>query len=339
MDYSFSLPAAEMARFNQIVVNFYAAAFERGPLEASYEAVRTLVSGQLHLAFVTRGRSEVLFPGGIGERPREFLMATMGAAASHPLIYRTGDKVMAISDVLSRQEWNRRGMYQVAEAYLKMEDSLGADLSLDDETTLSVCVIREERGYDERERMRLDLLLPHLRAAWRMFGDQTNGQGVLRILSLDELPGSSVALQLQVIDCLDAAIPHPAGPEERNFAEKLAQAIQQMRVGAWAARKVGSTQILRMPRSQGACSVVLVPPSADQPGSLVIRQDGKGSEEGCLTPREREVGQWLCEGKTNEEIAIILGIRPGTVKRHLENLYAKLEVPNRMAAARKLMQR
>ena len=53
-----------------------------------------------------------------------------------------------------------------------------------------------------------------------------------------------------------------------------------------------------------------------------------------LTAREREVLLWLAGGKPNAEIAGLLGIRPGTVKRHLENLYAKLGVGNRTDAAR-----
>lgn len=52
-----------------------------------------------------------------------------------------------------------------------------------------------------------------------------------------------------------------------------------------------------------------------------------------LTRREREVLYWVSMGKTNEEIAIILGARPLTVKKHLEHVYDKLEVPNRTAAA------
>lgn len=52
-----------------------------------------------------------------------------------------------------------------------------------------------------------------------------------------------------------------------------------------------------------------------------------------LSAREREVLLWVAEGRTNAQIADLLGIRPGTVKRHLENLYAKLAVANRMEAA------
>ena len=52
-----------------------------------------------------------------------------------------------------------------------------------------------------------------------------------------------------------------------------------------------------------------------------------------ISAREREVLSWLAEGKSNTEIAFLLGISPGTVKKHLENIYNKLGVENRHAAA------
>jgi DNA-binding CsgD family transcriptional regulator len=52
-----------------------------------------------------------------------------------------------------------------------------------------------------------------------------------------------------------------------------------------------------------------------------------------LSAREREVLLWISEGKTNAEIGLLLGIRTSTVKKHLENLYRKLGVENRHAAA------
>ena len=52
-----------------------------------------------------------------------------------------------------------------------------------------------------------------------------------------------------------------------------------------------------------------------------------------VSAREREVLGWLAEGKSNTEIAFLLGISPGTVKKHLENIYNKLGVENRHAAA------
>jgi DNA-binding NarL/FixJ family response regulator len=57
------------------------------------------------------------------------------------------------------------------------------------------------------------------------------------------------------------------------------------------------------------------------------------SSELGLTSREAEVLSWLSKGKTNRDIAQILGLSPRTVDKHLEQIYAKLGVENRTAAA------
>lgn len=57
------------------------------------------------------------------------------------------------------------------------------------------------------------------------------------------------------------------------------------------------------------------------------------SRELGLTTREGEVLSWLSKGKTNRDIAQILGLSPRTVDKHLEQIYSKLGVENRTAAA------
>jgi len=52
-----------------------------------------------------------------------------------------------------------------------------------------------------------------------------------------------------------------------------------------------------------------------------------------LTTREAEVLNWVAHGKTDEQIAAILGTSTRTVQKHLQNVYAKLGVENRTAAA------
>ena len=56
-------------------------------------------------------------------------------------------------------------------------------------------------------------------------------------------------------------------------------------------------------------------------------------KESPLTPREREILQWVGAGKSDAQIAAILGLSARTVQKHLENSYVKLGVENRTAAA------
>ena len=51
-----------------------------------------------------------------------------------------------------------------------------------------------------------------------------------------------------------------------------------------------------------------------------------------LTAREVEVLRLVAAGKTNRQIAADLVISEHTVARHLQNLFAKLDVPSRAAA-------
>ncbi len=60
--------------------------------------------------------------------------------------------------------------------------------------------------------------------------------------------------------------------------------------------------------------------------------DGQGERlPSSFTPREREVATLIIEGLTNEQVARKLFISLSTVKTHLQNIYAKAQVPNRTA--------
>ena len=52
-----------------------------------------------------------------------------------------------------------------------------------------------------------------------------------------------------------------------------------------------------------------------------------------VTDREAEVLLWIARGKSNRDIAEILSLSPRTVNKHLEQIFTKLGVENRTAAA------
>ncbi len=62
-------------------------------------------------------------------------------------------------------------------------------------------------------------------------------------------------------------------------------------------------------------------------------QDAARLATASLTPRETEVLSWIAKGKTNRDVAEILGMSPRTVNKHLEHVFEKLGVETRAAAA------
>lgn len=58
-----------------------------------------------------------------------------------------------------------------------------------------------------------------------------------------------------------------------------------------------------------------------------------------LSQREAEVMHWVCEGKTNAEIASILTLSISTVNHHMEHIFAKLGVDKRQKAIVAVMER
>lgn len=64
-----------------------------------------------------------------------------------------------------------------------------------------------------------------------------------------------------------------------------------------------------------------------------FRQTAEPEDEGrSLTPRETEILQLIGKGLSNREAAEVLQLSRSTVRTHLENIYEKLDVTNRVEA-------
>jgi len=110
----------------------------------------------------------------------------------------------------------------------------------------------------------------------------------------------------------------------------------------------GSKLLLKLPTSeaqselQNTAKVLVTLLGTDSSGAHALRlseaDDARAEEvlrtQLSLSRREAQVLYWLSNGKTNWEIATILGIKPRTIDKHLEQIYRKLQVQNRTAAAR-----
>ena len=106
-----------------------------------------------------------------------------------------------------------------------------------------------------------------------------------------------------------------------------AAASQAIRAGAAGVlyKDIDPDALVRAIRSVHDGNVLLAPEAAS---SLV-----RGSAANTLTPREREVLAAIAEGRSNREIARLLGVSEKTVKAHVSSVLAKLGVQGRTQAA------
>jgi DNA-binding NarL/FixJ family response regulator len=65
----------------------------------------------------------------------------------------------------------------------------------------------------------------------------------------------------------------------------------------------------------------------------------QNSEEFNLTKREVEILEYIAKGETYQQIADKTFISPKTVRKHIENIYLKLQVHNKVDAVRLAMER
>ena len=81
----------------------------------------------------------------------------------------------------------------------------------------------------------------------------------------------------------------------------------------------------------------------DQVGLLIRREEPRslslvrGTGMAALSPQQREVALLIAAGKSNREIADDLGLSFNTASSHVKQVYARLEVNERSAVARKLL--
>jgi DNA-binding CsgD family transcriptional regulator len=82
---------------------------------------------------------------------------------------------------------------------------------------------------------------------------------------------------------------------------------------------------------------------ADQAALLIRREEPlslslvRGTGVAELSPQQREVALLIVDGKSNREIADELGLSFNTASSHVKQVYARLEVNERTAVARKLL--
>jgi DNA-binding CsgD family transcriptional regulator len=272
----------------------------------------------------------------------------------HPLIgqHRTtrDGRALKISDFLALREFRQLPLYQDFYRLAGVDRQLAVAIPGRPGVIIGLAVSRAGRDFSERDRAALDFLRPHLirahasAAALTAVGldVRTLGEAVasgcdgMAVIAAD---GRLSYLSDRVRDLLSRYL-EPAQPG-RFLPGWLhlwrAAALARAHPACPTPTVLGSRQVQR-----GASRLTLTLISADAHGSALLALaehpagPGEGTEGLGLTQRETEVISLAAEGKSNRQIAGLLGISPLTVRKHLEHAYPKLGVGNRTAAAARL---
>jgi DNA-binding NarL/FixJ family response regulator len=103
-------------------------------------------------------------------------------------------------------------------------------------------------------------------------------------------------------------------------ADRIIEAIKEVSVGGTVIQPSLARRLLRHFRVPEAPGAEPPPPRPDEP------------EVKPLSEREKEILQLIAKGVSNSEAARMLGVSKATIRTHLEHIYRKLEVTNRVEA-------
>lgn len=111
--------------------------------------------------------------------------------------------------------------------------------------------------------------------------------------------------------------------------EKVQTALEAGAVG-YLLKNISAAELVDAIKSASIGKPSLAPEAAQ---ALIQSSSAPPALGHDLTPREFDVLNHLVEGLTNAEIALLLGVRPSTVKNHISNILSKLGAASRTAAA------
>ena len=252
-----------------------------------------------------------------------------------------------LSDALPRGPFHRLKLYNEFYRRRGIEHQLGIKLTASQSLVIAVGVNRgpQDSDFSEDDKLCLNLLGPHLVAAYR------NAEALTELRTDLEHVGRIEDLNRALVIVRRGQV---------QWISPRAQQLLELYFGRRSRRSNALPEVLQlwMTHGQGllahgdyvslarrpfviegaeCCLRVRVLSYAGQ-SLLLLDERPRDLEPSVLarlglTKRETDVLVWVARGKSNGDIATILGARPATVAKHLEHVFRKLGVETRTAAA------
>lgn len=282
----------------------------------------------------------------------------------HPFVHyyfqtRNG-KAHSISDFISEEQLHRlEGLYQNFLHPIRMEDQMvmvlpkssvsnkDCKIFYEQEEEVVISLHRSQRGFSKRDRLLLNLLRPHLAQAFQAAKAYTQLQQSLAQFNqtLEQLGMITITTDGKILLMTERAWKlltqyfRPAPQCNRCLPETLQRWLtHQIHLLSQEEDRLIPCQPLRIEQEQQRLIVRLVPDPMNEQYLLLLEEEkihplsAAELELVGLTKREAEVLFWVTQDKSDMEVATVLGLATGTVKKHLEHIYQKFNVHTRTAA-------
>lgn len=267
----------------------------------------------------------------------------------HPVlahVAQTGDHhTMRISDFWSRRQLHDSGLYAGFYRSYDIEDALCATIS----TRLPRIIgygWHRDRRFSGRERLLADLIRPHVIQALNNARTFVEIRGQLRLLK-EGIEGAALAViisdsqgRVKMITALARKYLTEYFGVLQNLDFQLPETLRMWHCSQQAPLKNGDVSPVSMPlvlhRGEDRLRVRLLSNAGNDLlflEEMPTAPDGPKPDSASLSRRELEALAWIAQGKTNSELAAILGISLSTAKKHVEHILDKLGVETRTAAA------
>lgn len=279
---------------------------------------------------------------------------------NHPIVENMPQTLIGahkVSDFVSQQElYSYEGLYQQCFRLLGVEDQMvfflpdvnpdcWHKLSQTDTTIVGFAQNRDRRNFTERDRLMLDLLLPHLDRAY------TNAQQYHQLQqeliqveqSLNYLGAIVLDSELQIKSIAPQAIIWL-----ETYFTTSTRSPQQLpdRLQSWLRYQVDCLNQnsdlhhvclpLKIQHAGRELTIRLTIEPQGLKYLLLLTEQTLSSLSSLallgLSQRETEVLKLVIQGKDNKAIAAQLSVNISTIRKHLENIYAKFHVKSRTEA-------
>ncbi|BCX47035.1 LuxR family transcriptional regulator [Haloferula helveola] len=295
--------------------------------------------------------------GRVADTGRERLDDLNRLYGEHPLLDKVvqqdpGELGVASSDFVDPEEYANLEFNKILHEGRPMLEALFGKLATCCRKTTLLIAYKRDGIFNSENREVFDAVLFIARAVLERIGSQSVEHAVRNFL-LTTSAGAPVAIFIVQLNSEKEIM--PLSYEAVRQAEKwwaLDEAFRIMPEEAYMAHRMelmdawtdpvtaqfkqiqidlggGVMPCYAMPKANG--EIILIMPVS---GSL---PSGDEALKAILTRRQREIMEWIAEGKTSAEAAIILDISPRTVEKHLEAVFQRLGVENRIAAVRRFL--